>query len=204
VSTSITAIISKEWKQRMLIITLALAGMGCWFLYDGLVAWPKNNVKAAVYFELRDQYGKGTPELEAAWTSAKAERHWGGETPKKIYSAGDLRTQLILGLAALLGAGACAFHYFRSLPLTTRFENGRIILPDGRKVDLSKITALSKKHWDKKGVADLAYESGKGKSTRFILDDYKFIGAAQILEEVEKSFAPSQDPPAPKTDESTY
>lgn len=192
-----TAVISKEWKQRKLIITLALAGLGCWFFYDGLVAWPKNNVRAKAYFELRDKYGKDTPELEKAWETVKTERHWSGGKPKKIYGRDDLVMQLVLGAVVFIAAGANLFHYYRSLPLTTRLENGRIILPDGRQVELGKIRALSKKRWDNKGIADLAYESARGETVRFILDDYKFIGAAQILEEVEKVLAAS--PPAPST-----
>ncbi|MEX1119544.1 MAG: hypothetical protein WEB60_12205, partial [Terrimicrobiaceae bacterium] len=101
-STSVTAIISKEWKQRMLIITLAVGGLGSWFLFDGLVAYPRNNVKAEIYFELREKYGEDTPELKAAWEAVRKERVWNDSTPKKIYSEGDLQTQLILGAVTLL------------------------------------------------------------------------------------------------------
>jgi hypothetical protein len=194
VNPSVTAIISKEWKQRMLIIVLAVGGLGCWFLFDGLVAYPRNNVKAAIYFELREKHGEDTPELKAAWEAVRKERVWNDSTPKKIYSAGDLQTQLILGAITLLGAAAVLLHFFRSLPQTTRLENGVITLPDGRQVEITKVQAVSKKRWENKGIADLAYESAPGKSTRFILDDYKFIGAAQILEEVEKHLNPPADP----------
>jgi len=207
VNTSVTAIISKEWKQRILIMALAVSGLGCWFLYDGLVAYPKNNVKAAVYFPLRDQLGKDTPELEAAWAAARKERHWNEKTPKKIYSPDSLRTQIILGILSLLGGGAIVLYYFRSLPLTTRLQNGRIILPDGREIELTQIRAVSKRRWDSKGIADLVYESAPGKTARFLLDDYKFIGAAQILAEVEKNLTPpltQETPASSSSDETTY
>lgn len=179
----------------MLIIALAVGGLGGWFLFDGLVAYPRNNVKAAIYFDLREKHGEDTPELKAAWEAVRKERVWNDSTPKKIYSEGDLKTQMILGAVALLVSAAVLLHFFRSLSQTTRLENGVITLPDGKTVEISKVQAVSKKRWENKGIADLAYESAPGKSTRFILDDYKFIGAAQILDEVEKHLNPPSDPP---------
>lgn len=187
----------------MLLIVAAVGGLGGWFLFDGLVAYPRNNVKAAIYFDLREKHGENTPELKEAWEAVRKERVWNDSTPKKIYSPGDLQTQLILGAVTILGAAGILIYFLRSLPQTTRLENGVITLPDGRTVEIGKVQAVSKKRWENKGIADLAYESAPGKSTRFILDDYKFIGAATILEEVEKSLNPPADPPenpAPKDD----
>ena len=194
-SVSVTAVISKEWKQRILIMALALGGLGCWFLYDGLVAYPKNNVKAEIYLPLREKLGKDTPELEAAWAEIRKERNWNDKTPKKIYDEGDLQTQVVLGIITLLASAGILFYFYRSLPKTTRLEDGVIILPDGRRIELTKVRALSKKRWDNKGIADLAYESAPGKTTRFILDDYKYIGAAKILDEVEKVLNPPGEKP---------
>jgi len=186
---SLTAIISKEWKQRMLLLILMCAGMGGWFLYDGLISYPKNNVRAEAYFALRDDLGEKSPKLESAWLALARERGWRESPPKKIHSADSLRTQLWLGLAALFVAAIIGAHYFRSLSLTTRLEDGSIILPNGKKIPIDKIRGVSKKRWKNKGIADLVYEPQPGQSARFILDDYKFIGAAEILAEVEKVLA---------------
>lgn len=185
-----TAIISKEWKQRMLLLMLMCVGMGSWFLYDGLLAYPKNNVRAAAYFALRDDLGEKSPELEPAWLALARERGWRESPPKKIHSPDSLRTQIRLGLVALLGAGAIGVYYFRSLSLTTRLENDTIVLPNGKSIPVSKIRSVSKKRWKNKGIADLVYEPRPGQSARFVLDDYKFIGAAEILAEVEKNLTP--------------
>lgn len=184
---ALTAIISKEWKQRMLLLILMCAAMGGWFLYDGLIAYPKNNIRAEAYFALRDDLGEKSPELEPAWLAMARERGWRESPPKKIHSPDSLRTQLKLGLAVLLVAAIIAVHYFRSLSLTTRLEDGKIILPNGKKISLDKVRSVSKKRWKNKGIADLVYEPRPGQSARFILDDYKFIGAAEILAVVEKS-----------------
>jgi len=201
VSTSVTAIVSKEWKQRIIIMMVVLTGMGCWFLFDGLVAYPRNNAWASVYFDLKEKYGD-TPELEKAWEAAAKERNWSLEKPKKIYSEGDIRTQIILAIVVLIGAGLVFRHYRKSLPLTTRLENGVIILPDGRQIELTQVRALSKRRWESKGIADLAYEAAPGRNKKFILDDYKYIGAAQILAEVEKVLNVDHGDPEPEQDPS--
>jgi hypothetical protein len=204
VNPSITAVISKEWKQRMLLMTAIVAGAGCWFMYDGLVGYPKNNVRAAVYLPLRDSLGRDTPDLEKAWEDEARARGWSDTPPKKMYSAGDIQTQIVIASLALLGAGLCARHYFASLKTTTRLEDGKILLPDGRIIPLDKVRAVSRKRWKNKGIADLVYEAGPGRMKKILLDDYKYIGAEQILLEVEKGLpqeGATTSPAAPKPDE---
>lgn len=198
---SVTAVISKEWKQRMLLLILMCAGMGCWFLYDGLLAYPKNNVRATEYFALREELGEDSPELKSAWLALARERGWRESPPKKIYSPDSLRTQIRLGAVALLAAAALAVYVFRSLSLTTRLENDTLIFPNGKSVPIGKIRAVSKKRWKNKGIADLVYEPKRGQSARLVLDDYKFIGAAAILAEVERHLASADADDNPSPDE---
>ncbi len=185
-------------------MTLIVAGAGCWFMYDGLFGYPKNNVRAAVYLPLRDSLGKDTPELEKAWAEEARTRGWSDTPPKKMYSSGDIQTQIIIAAVALLGAGLCARHYFASLKTTTRLEEGKILLPDGRTIPLEKVRAVSRKRWKNKGIADLVYEAEPGRMKKFVLDDYKYIGAEQILLEAEKMLPqePAEVSPA-KPDETS-
>ncbi len=195
VSLSVNATISKEWKQRMLLIMLVVGGMGGWFLFDGLIGYPRHNEWASEYFELQEQHGKDTPELTAAWNELCTQRNWPKDVPKKIYLPGDIHTQLILGGIGWVVVGGIFVHFLRSLPRSTRLENGRIFLPDGREIDIQTVRVLSKKRWKNKGIADLAYEPSPGTSARFLLDDYKYAGADQIVAEIEKMLgtAPSPD-----------
>lgn len=185
-SLSITATVSKEWKRRMMIIIAVLAGMGGWFFFDGQVAYPLQNQRAAAYAKLKEQFGNGTAEFEKAWLELRNEKGWSAKKPEKIYTEGDIRTQLILAGLCLLGAAGVLSHLLRGIPTTTRLEQNVIFLPDGRRIPLSKVRALTKKRWEKQGIADLAYEREDGSMGRFILDDYKYVGAADILAEVEK------------------
>lgn len=181
----------------MLLMTLIIGGAGGWFLYDGLWAWPQNNTRWAVYAPLKDQYGKDTAELEKAWTDAARERGWSDTPPKKMYDAGDLRTQILISIAAFVGAGLCAGHYFRSLKTTTRLENDVIILPDNRRIPLEKVRTISMRRWKSKGIADLTYEAGPGQLRKFVLDDYKYIGAEEILKAAENALPKAEVPAQP-------
>lgn len=192
-----TAVVSKEWKQRMLIISGALFAMGAWFLFDGLVAYPNNNVRALAYAELEKLHGEESPELAQAWTQVAKENGWLEEKPKKLFTSGQIRTQVILALLTWGAAGATLLHFFRSLSQTTRFEGGTLHLPDGRGVALNTIRGLSKRRWQSRSIADFVYEPESGIPKRFILDDYKFIGVAEILKEVEKSLPPDICAPSP-------
>ena len=196
---SVTAVISKEWKQRMLLMMLIIGGAGCWFLYDGLWAWPQNNTRWEVFAPLKEKFGKDTPELEKAWTEAARERGWSDTPPKKKYEAGDLRTQILISIAAFIGAGLCVRHYFGSVKTTTRLEDDVIILPDKRKIPLSKVRSISMQRWKSKGIADLTYEAGPGQLRKFFLDDYKYVGAEEILKAAEKAL-PQGEPPAKPDD----
>jgi hypothetical protein len=202
VNSTVTAVISKEWKQRMLLMTLIITGAGAWFLYDGLWAWPQNNKRWEVYAPLKEQYGKDTPELEKAWTAAARERGWSDTPPKKKYEDSDLRLQILISIGAFIAAALCARHYFVSLPTTTRLENDVIILPDNRRIPLDKVRSISLKRWKSKGIADLTYEAAPGQLRKFVLDDYKYIGAEEILKAAEKAL-PKTEPSPAQTDDAT-
>lgn len=191
-SDSITTVVSKEWKQRMLIIMLVLLGSALWFLFDGLVTYPRDNVKFQAHAALVEQHGKDTPAFEEAWNAARKENNWNPTAPKKYHSPGDLTTQLVLGGLLLVCAAATLRHYFRGIHSSTRLEGDVIFLPDGREIPMDQIRAFSKKRWESKGIADLAYEPQPGKLGKFILDDYKYIGAADILARVEQVLASRQ------------
>jgi hypothetical protein len=200
VNSPLVAVISKEWKQRMLLMTAIIAGAGCWFLYDGLVGYPNSNVRAAVYFPLKEKYGKDSPELEKAWADEARARGWSDTPPKKKYNDWDIHQQLGIAVISFLGAAACLVNFAWSLKTTTRYKDGIIILPNGQRIPAEKVRSISMRRWKNKGIADLVYEAGPGRMKKFLLDDYKYIGVEQILKEVEK-FVPQDSPseaPAPK------
>lgn len=185
-SATVTTTLSKEWKRRMLIITLIAFAGGAWFLFDGLWAWPRNNERWEVFAGLRQQYGERTQELEKAWLAAAQERGWGNAIPKKFYGSGDLLFQKVLGVAALLAALSCLRNYFSSQNASLSMEDEVIHLPDGRRVPLEKVQAVSLRRWENKGIADVAYAAPDGTSKKFPLDDYKYAGAVDILKAVQK------------------
>lgn len=193
----IVASVSREWKRRMAILIAVMTGLGLWFLFDGLVAYPRQNVRAAAYAELLARHGKDTPELERAWLELCNERGWSAKVPGKTYTEGDIRTQIFLGILALVVAAIILVRLIRTLPTTTRLENGVIELPDGRQIPLHRLRAITKKRWESQSIAGLVYEKEDGQMGKFILDDYKYAGAADILAEAEK-VVPADAPWSPE------
>lgn len=189
-SDPVHATISKEWKQRMWLMMAVLVGIGGWFLFDGLVGYPRHNEWAGVYFQLAEKHEKDSPELVEEWKKVTAERQWPSDIPKKMYLPGDITMQIVLGLAGWIGAGLVFLHYRRSLPTATRMENDRIFLPDGREIPIDSVRVMSLRRWKNKGIADFAYEPSPGTSGKFLLDDYKYAGADRIVAEIEKRLAP--------------
>lgn len=163
-----------------------------WFLYDGLIGYPKNNERAEVYLPLKEQYEDDKKQLETEWAAIREERGWGGKTPKKIYSQQDILTQFIFAAVGYLGFLATIGYYFWSLPRTLHFENDQLTLPGGRVIDIHTIKNIDKRAWKSKGIAKVRYQAAPGKFEKVQLDDYKFIGTAEILDEIQARLQPKK------------
>lgn len=198
----LTTTISKEWKRRMILITLVALGAGTWFLYDGLWAWPRNNDRWAIYAPLKEQFADQPDQLRKAWTDASREHGWSTPPPKKFYQPSDLLLQKILGSAALLAGLLCLVHYLRSLKTSLHMDDQHIHLPDGRTVSLEQIRSISLRRWRNKGIADISYDPGQGVTKKFPLDDYKYVGAEEILKVAQAHLA-DKEPSNPKPDAGT-
>ena len=187
-ATDITARISKEWKRRMLIIIIATVGMGAWFLVDGLVGYPASTARAVVYAELEKVHGAETASLDEAWKKSAVERGWPLSRPK-AYTEEQIRKQFVMAGITWLGSIAAMVYFVISLPKTTSLQGGIVHLPDGRKIPLDSIRSINKKRWESRSICDLTYEPQPGTTGKFILDDYKYAGADQILARIEAQAA---------------
>ena len=173
--------INPKYLFRLGLITVFGIGMTAYCLYDGLVAWPTQSEQAHAFLELKE----ANPEMKVMplfekWKGVAAERGWpagnaGREQtpygpPKK---AVDINGQFIM--AAVTG-------FFGLLFLTKLLRNrGRWIEADGegmrssegRALKFGQVTALDKKKWDNKGIANLLYEVD-GKKQKIVLDDCNY------------------------------
>jgi len=212
----VEAKINKEWAVRLGIIAAMFIGGGCWFLYDGLVAYPEINRR----FELthyQDDNGAWRPYAEynpgemteSQWQTRLRESlqrlEDAGYDPQLYDSPDDqaLRdlppkpkqefTQLIIAACCfpigLLALGA--------LGINAR----RRVVADEEKVSFAgdtmryeEISDIDKSRWDSKGIVVL--QAGE---KRMKLDDWKFRGVTAVLERIEDRRAggePDEEPVA--------
>ncbi len=175
----VVARVSKVWRKRMLMLTLfGLAGGG-WFFYDGFVGYPKQIVRAKEFqqFELEGRV--------AEWPAHAASKGWRTDNPGEPKTAKDLDTQKQCGMLGVLLSLSLAGYWFWSEQRCIRLDGEVITAPTGTQVQLSEITEVDRRKWDGKGIAIALYERD-GERRKLIIDDYKYEGAVQILEEVER------------------
>ncbi len=190
-SEPMQAVCSKEWKRRILLIALFIFGAASWFLFDGWIGYPQNNEKAEIYLPIKEELKGDEKALAEAWKKIAEPRGWNlSKPPKKIYSQQDLFTQFVFAGIGYLGVVATLFYYCWSLPRTLHYAEGQLTLPDKRVVDIKTIRNIDKRAWKSKGIARVRYESAPGQIEKCQLDDYKFIGTAEILEEIQKRLQP--------------
>lgn len=184
------------YRNTRYIITLVLIGYGIWSIYDGFVAWPAANKKAA---ELK---------VEQAAANAKGDKATEtriSEELAKIDTHNDLSVLLnkVLGVA-LPPLGIFMFFFSRHNSRgEIRLENGVLHAPGHPPVPLDNLTELDREVWDKKGIAWVSYKLADGKEGEIRLDDFVYerkpIDA--IYDEVLKKF-PEEPGDEPKGESS--
>ena len=176
----------------MLLLALFLFGTGCWFVYDGMIAWPQNNEKAAIYLPMKDLHGEDRLALEKQWLAEAAARGWPKKAPKKMYSASDIQTQYICAAVAFAITLGCLGFFVWSLPRKLLYEAPKLTLTNKQVLDIHSIKHINKKRWKSQSIAVVRYDAGGGIQKTFKLDDYKYIGTAEILDAIQEELTPKQ------------
>lgn len=180
----LTARISREWKKRMIMIMLFITGSGLWFGYDAALGYPQNNVRFAEFELIKAQHPEDEAGAEEGWQVLAEQKGWGKKPPKKAYSAQDIAVQWGIAGTALAGVGVMLVFFFMQLPRTLSSDGIHITGADGTKVPILNIKSVDKRKWKDQGIALIRYQTAQGLK-RFVLDDYKFIGADKILADAE-------------------
>lgn len=128
-------------NARYLIALGAILG-GAWFLYDGYVAYPKEN-QAAI--------ARGS---------------------KPPHAVSDLRLQRILGYALPpVGVFLLGWALYRSRG-EYRLDNQTLYVPGHPPVPLDSVRRVDKSLWERKGIARIGYELADGTRGELTLDDF--------------------------------
>jgi hypothetical protein len=205
------------WYYRRLgLMILVLVGCGCWFLYDGIVGWPKANMRADVYeafqggrdkeewASLADEHGWDSQDLEEAVVADLKEAHQAGgtevswrdfaaqrrmpETPPEHHPQSAIDGQFHWAYGAFILAAGTAVVLLVNAPKKLRADREAFYTPSGTRVVFSTIFKVDKRKWDNKGLAYTHYRGESGDSGKAVIDDLKFDGAARILDRVLAGF----------------
>lgn len=189
--TNLTAKISREWRDRMIIVLIMLIGSAAWFFYDGAIAYPKYNVKADEYAKICDVYKADEALIKEKWTAVAIEKNWDPEDiPKKRK---DEAQQFRWGGSLLVISALFIVWMLREMRRIIVADEEKFLgiartLPpfNGlREVAFNTVVGVDKRRWDKKGIAVVFYNDSKGIRRSVIVDDYKYAGSEKILQRCE-------------------
>lgn len=160
--TTIVARYGRYYRNTRYLIAALAVGMGMWFLYDGLVKWPRENAENIA----REQ--------------------------PVAHSELDLRLQKILGTTLPpLGIALLAWMLYNSRGAYRLAENV-LNAPGHPPIPLDNIRKLDKRLWERKGIAVIEYEDpASGQRRQLKLDDfvYEREPTDAIFDRIEKHVA---------------
>ena len=159
----------KTWIQQKGLIPVFLFGFSLWFLWDGLIGWPRSNERFDAHERLKGKSGE--------WEKLCSARGWTTEAPHKRFDSQAILVQFVF--VAITGAiGTCSLIFWlRAKKAFIRSEAEVVVTPSGKRVPYASITDLDVRKWKSKGLATVSY-SLDGAKGRFVLDDAKYDPAA--------------------------
>ena len=143
--------LNKEFFCRHLFVALLMAGLACWFGYDGFVGYPSKTPS-----QLYEQIEKAPPPSP--------------EAAQKVYDNAIPRQKQFMGLA--LGAALIiGLHLLLVSKLDFEFDETGFVW-NGKRFAMSDITKVDDSKWEKKQICVLFVKGGG----RLVLDAWHHIG----------------------------
>ena len=165
----------RTYRIKWVAVGLLMLGWGWWSLYDGFVAWERENERAIQ--EAREQ-GRPIPE-------------------KLPHDQLGIQLNRLIGIALQPVGAFLIFWALHSSRGVYRLEGATLHVPGHPPVPLDAIREIDKSKWERKGIAYLRYEvpGSVGPQTgRLKLDDYVYERGPtdQILARIEAAVAPAE------------
>ncbi len=183
----IRANISPGFVWRLALVAAFCFGMALWFLFDGLVTYPRQRERALEYQRFEKE--KRLDE----WEEFAQERGWSTENPGEPKTVADSQEQFVF-VGLLIPPGLIfLYRFLRARKRWIEVTETGLVASWGQQVEFDQIVALNKKLWAKKGIAKVIYQVDR-RDRRFILDDWKFEAdpTEDILRQVEARIDPDQ------------
>ncbi len=131
--------LNREYLVRHLGVALLMAGLGCWFVYDGSVVYPKMNA-----VEFCEKYHKSleNPEHERA------------EAIKRQYQFASI---------SFIAALAIACNLLKVRGQTLEWDDEKMFgsLTGGKAAYFRDIASVDRHHWQKKGILVATMNDGR-------------------------------------------
>lgn len=151
--------LNREFFARHLFVAVLMAGLGCWFAYDGFVGYPSKSPR-----ELYAQIEKSeAPTDEAAARVA----------------ANAIRRQKEFMCLAFLASLIVGGHLFAVSRLRLAFDDDGFTL-SGVRHKYSDVAGVDDSQWEKKGISRVTLAGG----VRMTLDSWHHTGAKELHERI--------------------
>jgi len=152
------------YRVARYVLGLALVAVGCWYIHDGFIGYPRANLA------------------------------WALDHPydKPPHSDMDLLLQKTLGIVLPpAGVFLVIWAVYRSRG-AYRLADGVLHVPGHEPIPLRQIEEVDKSKWDRKGIAFVTYRTSNDKQRTFRLDDfiYEQKPINQIRKQIEATLAP--------------
>ena len=156
---------ARAYRIRFIVMFIVFVAMGGWFGYDGIVGYPQANADFLVTHK-----GENAPHSDMDLLFQKA----------------------LMVILPIAGVGLLVWCLRRSRGVY-RLEGTTLHVPGHPPVELSSITTINKKNWQRKGLAYLSYEQG-GTAGTIRIDDFAYQRGPtdEIFNRIEKYLLPGE------------
>lgn len=191
---TLRANISRNYLMRLGLVGLFCFAGGLYFLYDGMIGYPNQVIRAEKFKEFTEKHAD-LDELDRLkkWNEEEATpKGWPTGNPGEPFKEYDINEQFYYaGAGMLIGLGFLS-RFLYMLGRWVECDETHLRDKAGRETTYANITELNKKKWQSKGIAFVAYKKNGG-TDRIRLDDFYFdrVATRQILRNVEANIDPA-------------
>ena len=171
--------VTSIWKKQKLFVAVFLLGISAWFFADGMIGYPRSNVRYNAWAKFRDE-GK----LQD-WPEYAKQQGWVEKPPEHAFTDAQIKGQYVYGTLGVIAGLITLFYWLGQKGRNLALDEDAVTTPAGTRVPFQAITGLGLKNWDSKGLATVRFEIN-GRKGSFVIDDYKFetVPTRKIFDEI--------------------
>ncbi len=200
--TTVRANYDPDYFRRFIWLSLGCLVFGSWFLFDGLVTYPRELERSRAYWLPTEDRAEPWQAIDAdKWREMTQQNGWSdtvpGEKPDKQEE--KIGTQYFYAVVCFLITVPCLLKWFLPRGSWVEGTDTGVRTSWGTEFDYDQIRRIDKHKWDTRGIAKIRYERD-GATHTFTFDDYKYQRAAmnEILQRMEAGLSDDQIVGAPR------